>query len=160
MVEDSNRYQPRIHNLHWHVGVAEPKTLPPQHHHRRGPFLYYEKRIPVTFALLTTQQVPLSVTAEDAAGKVLTDPGTRTWLTSDATILTVSAPDATGAVTVVATGTPGLATISVTDQEPALPDGTAGASFAGSLDFIVSAPADPITQITIVPGTPTDRPTS
>lgn len=111
----------------------------------------------MAFELLTTQQVPLTLQAEDSAGQVVADPGTRTWASTDETVVTVSAPDGDGNVTVVAVGAPGTATVTVSDVEPDTNDG-AGATFVGSLDFIVSAPADPITQIVLTPGTPTDKP--
>ena len=104
----------------------------------------------MAFELRTDQQVTLTVEARDAAGVVIADPGTRTWSSSDEAVLTVTAPDAAGVVTVVPVSA-GTATVTVTDVEPE------GTTFVGSLAFIVSAPADPVVQITIVAGTPTPK---
>lgn len=109
----------------------------------------------MAFELLTKQAVTIQANAEDAEGTVLADPGARTWVSSDETVITVAVDPDSGVATVTSGDTAGVATVSLSDVEPS---DAGGLTLAGAVDFIVSArpPADPITQIALVVGTPTD----
>lgn len=106
--------------------------------------------------LQDNEQVALTVEATDSQGNPVPDTGTRTWTTSDDTIVQL-VDDGAGGVEAVTVGPIGSVVVTVQDQEPS-PDGgvTPGQLFQGSVALDVVAGA--VAQISIQVGTPTPRP--
>lgn len=113
---------------------------------------HHEGKVDVEMLLQDNQQVALSVTTEDAAGNPSTDTGSLVFSVDDSSILTLT-DNGDGTATVAATGKVGTAVVTVSDQEAANADGSAGADFLGSLS--INVVGGPTTQIVIVAGTPT-----
>jgi hypothetical protein len=104
-----------------------------------------------TFSLPFNKQVSVTAQFEDAAGNLSPVSGV-TVVSSDITVLTVSAPsavDSVSAVTFVATpvGPLGNATVTVSGTN------TAGTVITGTQDFTIGA--DVATQVKITVGEPT-----
>lgn len=101
--------------------------------------------------LLDSQQVVLSLAAEDKEGNQVPVPGTLAWSVSDESIATLE-DNGDGTQTLVTTGTLGTVAVSVTDDV----DGDGTGDFAGSL--AVDVVAGPVNEIVVSAGEPTDRP--
>jgi hypothetical protein len=104
--------------------------------------------------LTDSQQVPLTVGFTDKAGNPATVDGAPVWSSSDPTVLTVTADDATGlTATAVATGKLGTAQVNVTADADLSPN---VANISNVLDVTVQAGAAVAANIS--PGTPVEKP--
>lgn len=101
--------------------------------------------------LQDNQEVDLSADIRDAAGNP-TKAASLSWASSDESVLTLRTGDDPAQVTAVSTGSLGVATVTVSDDEDGDPS---TAEFLGSLSFeIVSGP---VAQISVSAGTPRDK---
>jgi hypothetical protein len=103
----------------------------------------------MSFALTDSQEVILSVSAEDAANNPATLEGSLSWAVDDPTILNLTIND-DGTVTVASTGKEGSATVTVSDADA----DSEGDSFTGSL--AIDVVGGEVTQVIITPGAPTE----
>ena len=133
----------------WHIGAITTKMAPAVPAGVTGP----PGRITVTMQLTADQQVDLSITGEDAYGNPVSITGDIAWLSSDESIITVTAdPADEQRATAVAVGPAGTASVTVTNDADR--DGTG--DFMGSL--AIDVVAGDITEITVEAAEPVDKP--
>lgn len=100
--------------------------------------------------LRDNQEVDLTVQARDAAGNVVSNPGTLTWTIDNSDVLTLLVdPNDPAKAVVRTTGALGVATVIVSDD---LDGDPSTAEAVGSLSFEVVT--GPVTQITVTAGEP------
>jgi len=104
-----------------------------------------------TVQLTADQQVDLSITGQDNYGNPVAISGDTQWKSSDEAIISVTVHDPSHA-TAVAVGPVGSAAVTVTNDVNQ--DGTG--DYIGSL--AIDVVAGQMTEITVVAGTPTDKP--
>lgn len=153
----------------WQIGLAMPRSFIPVPVTRVEDSAWWPKAptagsggavnkrgVDAMTQLQDNQQVTLSVTAEDAEGDAVTDPGTRVWALDNPALASL-VDNGDGTQTLVANGPVGTVTVTVTDTEPSVDGGTTpGAVFQGSL--AVDIVSGPVQQIVIDAGTPVDKP--
>jgi len=130
----------------WTVGPVRPKQTHPAPGDPGEPA--QDERIIVQ--LTADQQVALSISGEDAYGNPVNVSGDTVWTSSDESIVSVEAVDATHA-TAVAVGPVGTASVTVSNDVNQ--DGTG--DFQGSL--AIDVVAGDIAEIVIQTGEPTDK---
>ena len=139
---------PSQHGI-WHIGAITTKMAPPAPAGRTG----QPGRITVTMQLTADEQVDLSITGEDAYGNSVDITGDIVWLSSDESIITVTADTADPQKALAAAvGPAGTASVTVTNDADR--DGTG--DFMGSL--AIDVVAGDITEITVVAAEPVDKP--
>lgn len=103
--------------------------------------------------LQDNQETDLTVTARDAAGNTVANPGALTWTVDSDTVLALTVdPTDQAKATVSATGQLGVGTVTVSDDTDGDPT---TAEALGSLSFEVVT--GPVTQISVQAG-PSPRP--
>jgi hypothetical protein len=103
----------------------------------------------------TNQLIPLTVKFTTLAGSPSSVEGAPTWASSDESILTLDVAADGMSATAIAVGVVGSATVTVTADSD-LTDEVK--QISGSQDFSVIEPTELAAVVTIVPGTPENKP--
>jgi hypothetical protein len=133
--------------IRWTIGPVRTKTTQPEPGSGRAPFQESE----ITVQLTADQQVQLSVSGQDKYGNPVEITGNTQWVSSDETIVTISAATLDSCVA-VAVGPAGTASVTVTNDVDR--DGTG--DFMGSL--AIDVVAGEIAEVVIEAGDPEAKP--
>jgi hypothetical protein len=133
------------------IRVGTPRTR--QYDPVPGPRPEHPREVesPVSVQLQDNQEVDLTADVRSAAGNPA-EAASLTWSSSDESVLTVQTGDDSSKVTVVTTGTIGVATVVVSDDEDGDPS---TAEFLGSLSIEVVS--GPVASISVSAGEPREK---
>jgi hypothetical protein len=134
--------------IRWHLGPVGPKQTQPDPGPPGHPATGNED---IIMQLTADQQVDLSISGEDSYGNPVDITGDTQWVSSDESIVSVTAHDPSHA-TAVAVGPVGSAAVTVSNDVNQ--DGTGDYIGSISLDVVAGQMKD----IVVTAGTPTDKP--